>query len=47
MLLRPGKTVTLTSTMTSGPDQRGRIRLSTTPGLASLPNDVAVASACG
>lgn len=44
--IAPGESVAVQATITSGPDQRARPVLTTTPGIAPMPNDVRVTSAC-
>ena len=46
VFLKPGETVTVTTSMITGPKQPGDIVFSTTPGITSAPNDVVIPSAC-
>lgn len=47
VLLGPGESVTVRTTVVSGPGQDGRPVLTTTPGIAPAVNDVRSPSACG
>lgn len=46
VLLRPGRTVTVRASSTSGPGQTGDPEFTTTPGLRPQRNDYSIASAC-
>jgi len=45
--VKPGETITVSTSMISGPGQDGDVVFSTTPGVNSTPNDVVTPSACG
>lgn len=44
--VKPGQTISVTTSMISGPGQPGDVVFSTTPGIRSAPNDVVTPSAC-
>jgi hypothetical protein len=47
LVVEPGETISVTTSMISGPRQDGDVVVSTTPGVNSTPNDVVTPSACG
>lgn len=46
LVVKPGQTITVSTTMISGPGQKSDGIFSTTPGVNSTPNDVTIPSAC-